>query len=485
MRYLSTRGAAPELGFEEALLTGLAPDGGLYVPATWPRLTAKTIRGFRTQPYAKVADAVMRPFVGDAIPAAVLAEILRDAAAGFTHPAVTPLIQIGSGHWLLELFHGPTLAFKDIAMQALARFYTYALERHGSYLTLIGATSGDTGSAAIEALRNCHRASIFILHPKDKVSEVQRRQMTCVLSPNVHNIAIEGSFDDCQTMLKAMFNDVAFRDEIRISGVNSINWARILPQVVYYFVAAAALGAPDTTVSFTVPSGNFGNVFAGYIAHRMGLPIDRLVVASNSNDILTRAIKTGDHTLATAQPTLAPSMDIQIASNFERLLFEVHDRDGQQIQALMTELAQSGSFTIPAEPLAQINRLFDAYSCNKEQLLTVIGDVYRGTGIVIDPHTAVGVHAGRQAQRQSIPMITLATAHPAKFPEAVASGCPALPALPPQLNNLYQREERYQVIANDRQQVMEHIRATIKATGTSKNPNGMGRKGEGIEPPRP
>ena len=423
----------------------------------WPHFDAHTIRGFLALPYAEVAQAVMRPFVDGVLSEETLASILSDATTAFNHLAVAPLRQLGPGHWLLELFHGPTLAFKDIAMQVLARFYEQVLDRRSSKLTIVGATSGDTGSAAIEALHHSEKCTVFILHPKDKISPVQRRQMTCVLAPNVHNIAINGSFDDCQAILKALFNDPSFRQQVNLSGVNSINWARILPQVVYYFVAAVALGAPDKPVSFSIPSGNFGNAFAGLVAKKMGLPIDRLVVASNANDILSRAISTGEHRLAQVQPTSAPSMDIQVASNFERLLFEVYERDGSAIRALMEELAHSRSFTIAAKPLALIQQLFATCRCDEPQILSTIAKTYRATGQVIDPHTAIGVYAGQQHQCKGIPMISLATAHPAKFAASVHSACGVQCDLPPRLSDLHQRQERYQVMDNDQQQVRNYI----------------------------
>ena len=457
MNYLSTRGQAPLLGFEEVLMRGLAADGGLYVPAQWPHFDARTIRSFATLPYAQVAQAVMRPFIGEVLSQETLAVILSDAAAAFGHSAVAPLQQLGPGHWLLELFHGPTLAFKDIAMQVLARLYEQVLDRSSSRLTIVGATSGDTGSAAIEALHHSEKCTLFILHPKDKISSVQRRQMTCVLAPNVHNIAINGSFDDCQAILKALFNDPSFRQQVNLSGVNSINWARILPQVVYYFVAAVALGAPDRRVSFSVPSGNFGNAFAGFVAKKMGLPIERLVVASNANDILSRAINTGEHRLMKVLPTCAPSMDIQIASNFERLLFEVYRRDGVVMRALMDELARSRSFTIAAKPLALIQQLFATCRCDEPQIMSTIAKTYRTTGQVIDPHTAIGVYAGQQHQRQGVPMISLATAHPAKFAASAHAACGEQCDLPPRLADLHQRQERYQVMDNDTQQVRNYI----------------------------
>ncbi|MCP5150582.1 MAG: threonine synthase [Ectothiorhodospiraceae bacterium] len=460
MRYVSTRGRAPVLDFEGVLLAGLATDGGLYVPQAWPRIAHDEIAALRGRPYAEVAHAILSRFTGDAIDDDVLRGIVEEAYGRFGHPAVAPLTQIDSAEWLLELFHGPTLAFKDVAMQVLGRLYDHVLERRDSRVTVIGATSGDTGSAAIEAIQGRERASIFILHPHGRVSEVQRRQMTTVHGANVHNLAIEGTFDDCQALLKAMFNDAAFRDEVRISGVNSINWARIVPQVVYYFTAAVSLGAPEVAVSFCVPSGNFGDVFAGYVAHRMGLPVERLVVASNSNDILTRVLNTGEHRLTSVAPTMSPSMDIQVSSNFERLLFEMHDRDGARVDALMRQLATERAFDLDPAALASLHGLFAAGRCDEEETLATIASVHRETGLVIDPHTAVGVHVARRLRgRRASPMVTLSTAHPAKFPDAVERAIGTRPALPPRLADLLTREERYTVLPNDLGAVMAHVRA--------------------------
>ena len=338
------------------LLEGLARDGGLYVPASWPAWSAEDFRALRGLPYAEIAQRVMRPFVGESVDDRALGRIVCDAYGTFRHRAVAPLVQLGENRWLMELFHGPTLAFKDVAMQVLARLYDHALEKRGGRLTVVGATSGDTGSAAIEAFRHADRCDIFIMHPHQRTSEVQRRQMTTVDSPNVHNLAIDGTFDDCQDLLKAMFTDAAFRDAVSLSGVNSINWARVLPQVVYYIAAGVALGAPDREVAFCVPTGNFGDVYAGYVAKRMGLPVARFVVASNSNDILTRALASGDHTLGGVEPTLSPSMDIQVSSNFERLLFDAYDRDGHAIRDLMGKLKTQRGFTLDPQPLERIRR---------------------------------------------------------------------------------------------------------------------------------
>ena len=465
MRYVSTRGRAPILDFEGVLLAGLASDGGLYVPQRWPSLAREELLSFRGRDYPDVAHAIISRFTGDTIEPSALRSIVSSAYADFGHAAVAPLAQLGANHWLLELFHGPTLAFKDVALQVLGRLYDHFLELHDTRTTIVGATSGDTGSAAIEAIKGRERASIFILHPAGRVSEVQRRQMTTVDAGNVHNIAVDGTFDDCQAMLKAMFNDADFRDELRLSGVNSINWARIVPQVVYYVTSALALGGPDVAVSFSVPSGNFGDVFAGFVAQRMGLPVDRLVVASNENDILTRALTTGDHRLTDVTPTLSPSMDIQVSSNFERLLFEMHDRDAEYTAGLMRQLAEHRGFRIGDDAAATVQSLFHAGHCTETETIETIAAVHRDTGMVIDPHTAVGVAvAKRQRGARETPMITLATAHPAKFPDAVERAIGVRPALPVRLADLHEREERCTTLPNDLPAVMEHIRSHAPAS---------------------
>ncbi len=464
MRYVSTRGRAPELGFNDVLLEGLARDGGLYVPAEWPRLTEADLRSFAGMPYAEVALRVMRPFVGDAIEERVLREIVSQAYRTFRHHSVAPLFQIGPDEWLLELYHGPTLAFKDVAMQVLARLYDHVLAKRQQRITVVGATSGDTGSAAIEAFRGRKQATIFIMHPHGRTSEVQRRQMTSVLAPNVHNLAIEGTFDDCQALLKGLFNHAHFRDEVGLSGVNSINWARVLPQVVYYVTAAAMLGAYPSSgreVSFTVPTGNFGDVYAGYVARRMGVPIRQLVIATNRNDILARALMTGEHDLRGVEPTISPSMDIQVSSNFERLLFEVYDRDAAQVTKLMTDLATAKRFRLSPEALARIRAVFGAGRVDEDQTLATIRDVYDQTGFQIDPHTAVGVAAAREQPADDAPMVVLGTAHPAKFPDAVFQATGERPVLPAALADLYEREERFDVLPADLERVMAHVRAKL------------------------
>jgi threonine synthase len=464
VRYVSTRGEAPPLGFIEVTLAGLARDGGLYVPAAWPQLDAGTIAGFAGRPYAEVATEVIRPFVGDAISEHDLARLTREAYGGFRHSAVAPLAQFGVSDFILELFHGPTLAFKDLAMQLLGRLMDHALAARGERTTIVVATSGDTGGAAIEAFRGRSRADLFVLFPRGRISDVQRLMMTTARDENVHAVAIEGTFDDCQAIVKGMFNHHVFRDRVRLSGVNSINWARIVAQVVYYFTAAVALGSPRRKVAFTVPTGNFGDVYAGYVALRLGLPIDRLVIATNVNDILARTIATGSYDRREVVATSSPSMDIQVASNFERLLFEVYDRDGGAVRGLMASLAQSGSFALSARALAGIRSVFSADRADEEETAATIRTTLRETGRVIDPHTAVGVAvAEKETRDQSIPMVVLGTAHPAKFPDAVEAACGVRPPLPEWLADLAQRPERVTTLPVDQVAVEHHILAVSRA----------------------
>ena len=459
MRYVSTRGEAPVLQFDEVLLAGLARDGGLYVPETWPRFEAADIRALSGLSYGEIALRVVRPFVGGTIPDRALEAMIAEAYAGFGHAAVAPLKQLDRNTWLMELFHGPTLAFKDYALQLVGRLFDHVLEARGKRVTIVGATSGDTGSAAIEACRDRSRIEIFILHPEGRVSEVQRRQMTTVEAANVHNIALEGSFDDCQDLVKAMFNDAAFRDEMALSAVNSINWARILGQIVYYFAAAVALGAPDREVAFAVPTGNFGNVYAGYAARQMGLPIARLVVGSNRNDILARFLATGAMEVGGVEPSLSPSMDIQVSSNFERLLFDVLGRDGRAVAATMTGFRETGRFAVTGEQLSGITALFAGARLDDEETLTEVARLNRETGELIDPHSAVGIAAARTARGDpAVPMVALATAHPAKFPDAVERATGQRPALPPRLSDLYDREERMTRLPNDLTAVEAEVR---------------------------
>ena len=446
MDYISTRGEAPALGFCDALLAGLARDGGLYVPREWPALTKKEIRAFRGKSYQDVAFAVLSPFTNGEIPADVFRSMIDDAYATFRHPAVTPLVQTGPNSFVMELFHGTTLAFKDVAMQLLARLMDYALEKRGQRATIVGATSGDTGGAAIDAFAGRERTDIFILFPHGKVSPVQQRQMTTSTAANVHALAIKGNFDDCQNLVKAMFNDAAFRDKVKLSGVNSINWARIMAQVVYYFTTAVALGGPDRKVSFTVPTGNFGDIFAGYVAKRMGLPIERLVIATNENDILARTLKTGRYEMRSVKATTSPSMDIQISSNFERLLFEANGRDASKVRAAMESLKQSNGFSIGEEAVKFIRKDFRAGRASEKQVAETIRKTLADTGYLLDPHTAIGVFVAEKNERPSSPMVTLATAHPAKFPAAVKSASGIDPALPTWLAGLMTREERFDIL---------------------------------------
>lgn len=460
LAYVSTRGEAPKLGFVDAMLAGLARDGGLYVPETWPTLSAETIAGFAGRPYAEVAQAVIAPFVGDAIAPATLNAMIEEAYASFRHPAVAPLVQTGANRFVLELFHGPTIAFKDVAMQLLARLMDHALAERGLRATVVGATSGDTGGAAIEAFRGRQRLDVFILMPEGKVSEVQRRQMTTVPDANVHAIAIDGSFDDAQGHVKAMFNHHAFRDRMALAGVNSINWARVLAQAVYYFTAAVALGAPHRPVDFVVPTGNFGDVFAGYVAKRMGLPIGRLVVATNVNDILARTLETGTYQVHGVTPTTSPSMDIQVSSNFERLLFDAVGRDPAKVRAAMASLAQSKAFTLDAAALAAIRADFDAGRADEAAVGETIARVKRETGYLMDTHTAVAYAvADRAGLDPATPTVVLSTAHPAKFPDAVEAASGIRPDLPPHLADLMTMPERLTRLPNDVAAIEAHVAA--------------------------
>jgi len=462
--YLSTRGEAPKLGFSDALLAGLARDGGLYVPDAMPRLPQGAIEALAGASYAQAAWRVILPFVDDALGEADLRAMTRATYAGFRHAATAPLVQIGDNLFVLELFHGPTLAFKDFAMQWLGRAMNRALKERGARATIVGATSGDTGAAAIEAFAGQSQTEIFILYPHGRVSDVQRRQMTTVDQPNVHAIAIQGSFDDCQAIVKALFNDLSFRDAHGLSGVNSINWARIVAQIVYYFTSAVALGAPHRSVSFTTPTGNFGDILAGWCAKRMGLPVKRLVIATNENDILARALASGEYRARDVVATQSPSMDIQVSSNFERLLFDAYGRDAAALRGLMGSFAQSKSFAIAPGPLRAIRDDFDAFSTDEKACADEMARTYRESGYVLDPHTAIGVSAARRAQARdsSTPMIALATAHPAKFPDAVAQATGLRPALPAHLKDLMERPERFDILPNDVGAVRAHIRARAR-----------------------
>ncbi|WP_158774971.1 threonine synthase [Cobetia sp. L2A1] len=458
MRYISTRGLAPALGFEDVVLTGLASDGGLYVPETLPQFSADELSAMAGESYAEIAFRVMKPFVDGAIDDETFRGIVRETYATFSHDAVVPLNQLDSNHYLLELFHGPTLAFKDVALQLLGRLLEHFLSKRGERAIIMGATSGDTGSAAIEGCRACDHVDIFILHPHNRVSEVQRRQMTSVLAPNVFNIAIEGNFDDAQAMVKASFADQDFLNGTRLVAVNSINWARIMAQTVYYIAAGVALGAPARQVSFTVPSANFGNIFAGYLASRMGLPVRQLVIATNANDILHRTISSNDFSRQELKATLAPSMDIVVSSNFERLLFEAYGRDGKAIRELLEHFSREPSALADA-PLAKLRELFSSHSVDDETILEVIREAHQRTGEILDPHTATGYRAAEACRTDTVtPMITLATAHPAKFAEAVARAGFAGVDLPPHLSDLLEREERYSVLPAELAAVQKFVR---------------------------
>lgn len=465
MLHVSTRGEAPALSFSDALLAGLARDGGLYVPKTWPALPQAEIAGFSGKPYPAVAERVIGALSDGDIESKALGAMIGEAYASFRHPAVCPLVQLGDNLFLLELFHGPTLAFKDVAMQLLGRMMDHVLAIRGERATIIGATSGDTGGAAIDAFKGLSRVDVFILYPQGRVSEVQRRQMTTVDAENVHAIAVDGTFDDCQNLLKAMFNHHAFRDSIGLSGVNSINWARIAAQVVYYFTSAVALGAPARKVSFAVPTGNFGDVLAGYVAKRMGLPIERLMIGTNSNDILARTLESGVYEMRGVWATTSPSMDIQISSNFERLLFEAHGRDGAAVRRLMQSLQQSGRFEIAPGPLATIRGEFDAMAVTEADVAAEIGATQRNAGYLLDPHSAIGVLAARRglAADPSTPVIALGTAHPAKFPAAVKAASGIVPKLPEHLADLMERRERFTLLPNSQAEIEDFVRETARA----------------------
>ncbi|RBO98637.1 threonine synthase [Pseudochrobactrum asaccharolyticum] len=463
MKYVSTRGEAPVLGFSDALLAGLARDGGLYLPESYPQFSAEDIRNLRGKSYVEIALAVLSPFVNGEIPAAEFEKMVRESYGSFRHDAVCPLVQTGANEYVLELFHGPTLAFKDVAMQLLSRMMDYTLAQRGQRATIVGATSGDTGGAAIEAFAGRDNTDIFILFPHGRVSPVQQRQMTSSAASNVHALSIDGNFDDCQNLVKGMFNDLNFRDTLSLSGVNSINWARIMPQIVYYFTSAISLGAPDRKVSFTVPTGNFGDIFAGFVAKQMGLPIDRLIIATNDNDILSRTIATGSYAMRGVEQTSSPSMDIQISSNFERLLFESYGRDAAAVRGLMRSLGQSGEFTIADAPLKTIREQFAAGRSTVAETAATIDSVLKQDGYLLDPHSAIGVKVARENADTASPMVVLATAHPAKFPEAVKDACGVSPALPAWLSDLMERKEHFTHLQNDLKVVEDHIRSHSRA----------------------
>jgi len=457
MKYISTRGNAPVLSFEEAMLTGLARDGGLYLPESIPQMTPADIAALEGQSYEEVAFRVMWPYLGGAFAEDEFRAIIARAYDGFAHAARAPLVQLAPGHFLLELFHGPTLAFKDFAMQLIGQLFEASLKRSGRRVCIVGATSGDTGSAAIEAFRGLDAVDVFILYPHGRVSEVQRRQMTTPSEANVHALAIDGHFDDAQARVKDMFNDFAFRDAVHLAGVNSINWARVLAQVVYYFTSAVSLGAPHRSVSFTVPTGNFGDIFAGYIAKRMGLPIDRLVVATNRNDILHRCLDSGAYRPAGVAPTISPSMDIEVSSNFERALYYAYGQDGGAVAQLMDEL-KAGGFDVSQGALEALRESFDSGSTSEDETRDTIARTRQETGELLCPHTAVGVKVAGEHLVPGTPMITLATAHAAKFPDAVEQASGTRPPLPKHMADLYERPERVTRVANDLAAIEDIIR---------------------------
>jgi threonine synthase len=457
MKYISTRGNASNLNFEGVTLAGLASDGGLYVPDHWPRFSSAQIADMRGLSYVDLAVRIMAPFTAGSLSEEELHGLCLAAYGRFSHGAVTPLVQLDSQHWLLELFHGPTLAFKDVALQLLGQLFERFLAGSEKALTIVGATSGDTGSAAIDAVAGRERVEIFMLHPHGRISDVQRRQMTTVLAPNVHNIAIKGSFDDAQAMVKTMFNDPDVNGPFNVTAVNSINWARLMAQVVYYFAAALKLGAPERAIAFSVPTGNFGDVFAGYVAAQMGLPIERLIVATNINDILHRALSRGDYSVLGVTPTNAPSMDIQVSSNFERLLFDLEGRDGSTTAARMKWFEQMGKMVLSADMRKRAG-FFNSVRADADDTAIAMRWAYEHCGQVIDPHTAIGLHAARSVEiAPDVPVVTLATAHPAKFRDAVEQAIGVRPSLPGRVGNLFEREERFDVLPGEYKAVRDYI----------------------------
>jgi threonine synthase len=465
MKYISTRGGSEPQNFEQVLLTGLAPDGGLYVPADLPKISKEKMQVWQSLDYADLALAIVAPFIDGAIPDVELKIIIEDSYKEFGHPAVAPLVQLGKQEYLLELFHGPTLAFKDFALQVLGRMLDYVLKNNDQRAVILGATSGDTGSAALEGCRHSDQVDIFILHPHQRVSDVQRKQMTTVPGDNVFNLAVEGNFDDCQRIVKAAFADQSFLPKGRqLVAVNSINWARILMQIVYYFFAALKLGAPEKKVSFSVPTGNFGDIYAGYLAKRMGLPINRLVVATNKNDILHRFISNNDYSVSELSKTFSPSMDILISSNFERFLFDLFGRDGATLLDFMERLGKE-TLSVSSERWRHVKNHFDSASVDDETTCNTIEQIFKENGILLDPHSAVGVRSARVCQQSNsdIPMVTLATAHPAKFAEAIAAAGLSEPVLPVHLKDLNEREERYSVVPNDLGKVKNYIKTHARA----------------------
>ena len=463
MRYVSTRGFAPVLEFEDAVLAGLATDGGLYVPESWPQFSTSQIEAMHDLTYSELAQQVIMPFVGGSIKEDIIKIIIEDSYGNFSHPEVAPVKHLEENQFLLELYHGPTLAFKDFALQVLGHLFDHILAKREKRINIVAATSGDTGSAAIEACRGRDAIEIFILHPKGRVSDIQRRQMTTVIESNVHNIAIEGTFDDCQDLVKQMFKDPDFRSEQNLSAVNSINWARIMAQVVYYFSSALYLGSPERTIAYSVPTGNFGDVFAGFVAYKMGLPIEKLIIGTNTNDILVRFMRTGEMQTKNVVATLSPAMDIQVSSNFERLLFDLCDGDGRAVSQLMDEFSQSGKMSVSSGVLMKFKEMFDAYSLDDDGIRKQIASTYKSTGLIIDPHTATGIHAATTLYKDSaVPVVTLSTAHPSKFPNAVQEAIDVIPQLPENLSDLSMRREVFEVLPNN----LEIIKAYIRERAT-------------------
>jgi threonine synthase len=463
MRYVSTRGQAPVLDFAGVLLAGLAEDGGLYVPETWPRFTPSDWRAMRGLAYPALAARVMQPFVGDAIPSDTLAAICRDAYAAFDHPAIVPLIQLETGLFVQELFHGPTLAFKDMALQVVGRLFDHVLAARDARVTIVGATSGDTGSAAIEACRDRSRIDIVFLHPHNRISDVQRKQMTAVQAPNVANVAIEGTFDDCQDLVKAMFTDPPFRQELHLSAMNSINWARIAAQIPYYVAAALALGAPDREVAFSVPTGNFGNILAAWAARRMGLPVARLVAGTNRNDILARFLASNDMSVTEVEPSLSPSMDIQVSSNFERLLFELLERDGATTTTTMADFRRTGRMAVPEPAWRRCRTVFHGFRLDDAGITAEIGRLHQASGYLADPHSAIGIAAARALPAaHGVTTVAVATAHPAKFPEAIERAIGTRPPVPPRLEALLDKPESFVVLQKDLVAVEAQVRALAR-----------------------
>ncbi|MCI5044578.1 MAG: threonine synthase [Aquisalinus sp.] len=462
MRYHSTRGQDMGRSFTDVLLQGLASDGGLFLPESWPQLSVEQITAFAGRPYADVAHEVILPFVSDEISSETLGQMCTAAYSRFKHPATAPLIQVGNEDWILELAHGPTLAFKDFAMLLLGQLFEHVLSQRNERLTIVGATSGDTGAAAIEALRGLRNVTVFILHPEGRVSDTQRRMMTCVREDNIHNIAVQGTFDDCQALVKAMFADETFRRDIRLGAINSINWARIMAQAVYYFTSSVSLGGPARRMSYVVPTGNFGDIFAGYVAARMGLPVDKLCIATNLNDILVRTLSTGRYEPQETHKTISPSMDIQVSSNFERLVSEALGRDHAAVATLMNDLKVNGNFTLSENVLSFIRDGFAAYAADEAESRDMMAQISSVTGQLIDPHTAVGLVAAgkaRAAGEATGPMVTLSTAHPAKFPDVVEEATGTRPSLPTGLEDLFNREEFLKVLPNDLEVMKQHIRS--------------------------